>query len=73
MKPPENTCHTCDGTCRVEVASVLDVDGKEVWWPNGFSPVEVECPFCVGGEKQPDGDWEMQRHDSLHDLPRGEE
>jgi hypothetical protein len=40
-------CNTCDGTRRVEVASVLNVDGREVWWPNGFAPVEVACPFCA--------------------------
>jgi hypothetical protein len=67
MEPPENTCQVCDGTGRVEVASVLDVDGKEVWWPNGFSPVDIECPFCVGGVRQPDGDYEIQRRDSLAD------
>ena len=48
MEPPENTCEVCDGTGRAEVASVLNADGREVWWPNGFTPVEVECPFCEG-------------------------
>ena len=71
MEPPEvRECSVCDGTGRAEVASVLNADGREVWWPNGFTPVEVECPFCVGGEKQLDGDWEKQRQDSLNDLPR---
>jgi len=65
-------CRVCDGTCRVEVASVFDVDGHERFWPVGRGEhVEVDCPFCEGiGHQQPDPDWEIQRRDSLADLPR---
>jgi len=70
MEPKEYPeCEVCDGTCHLDVASVLDVDGKELAWPD-LNPPQVECPWCVGGEKQWDGDWEISRRDSLADLPR---
>jgi len=68
QEPPE-PCRICDGTCRVEVEAITDADGCLIYWPTINKP-EVECSFCIDGVKQPDGDWEMQRHDSLHDLPR---
>jgi hypothetical protein len=79
MEPPEPyECRVCDGTGKVTVASILDCDSVEREWPNSIvlggksfpDGPEVECPFCVDGVKQWDGDWEMQRQDSLNDLPR---
>ena len=46
LEPPEYPeCRICDGTCRVEVASICDCDGKQHPWPNNTG-VDVECPFC---------------------------
>jgi len=65
MEPPENTCEVCDGTGKVRVAAIQDVDDR-TFYLEGDGP-EVECPFCVGGVRQPDGDYEIQRRDSLAD------
>ena len=47
-EPPEPPCcHVCDGTRRTQVASVLNADGREVWLPQVFPPVEIDCPFCT--------------------------
>jgi len=52
MEPPEEEeCRICDGTARVVVAAILDVDGKEHPWPVGYAPdgPEIECPWCGSG------------------------
>lgn len=67
MEPPE-PCRVCDGTRKVRVASIQDVDDRVIYL-EGDGP-EVECPFCVDGVPQPDPDWEISRRDSLADLPR---
>jgi len=70
MEPPEvRECSVCDSTGRVRVASILDADNKWRTWPLD-EELEIDCPFCIDGVKQPDGDWEIQRRDSLEDLPR---
>lgn len=67
QEPPlVRECPLCNGCGRVEVAAFLDCDSKERRWPSPVGP-EIECPFCVDGTPPWDGDWEMQRHDSLHD------
>jgi hypothetical protein len=79
-------CSVCDGSRKVAVAIIFDVNGKHLTWPAEKNLVEVECPFCVDGvqplepdpdrkydllrEEQWDGDYEIQRRDSLEDLPR---
>lgn len=84
--PEYPECVWCDGTGKLIVASVYDVYDKERPWPSESPEAEVRCPFCLDGAKPPqpdpdskydllreeqwDGDWEMQRQDSLKNLPR---
>lgn len=45
MEPPE-PCRICDGTGRVRVASIQDVEDRIIYL-EGDGP-EVGCPFCEG-------------------------
>ena len=53
MEPPEvPECQVCDGTGKVVVAAILDVDGKEIPWPadvHGGEGPETACPWCCYG------------------------
>jgi len=45
MEPPE-PCRVCDGTGKVRVAAIQDVDDR-TFYLEGDGP-EVDCPFCEG-------------------------
>ena len=61
IEPPDEPalCQWCDGQCKVEVHSVIDVDGKTqrvgpFRW-NAVVP-EIDCPHCDGTGAEPPSD-----------------
>ncbi len=61
IDPPDQPleCRWCDGQCKVEVHSVIDVDGKvQRLGPFSYNTVapEIDCPHCDGTGNEPPPD-----------------